>query len=883
MTVPAARRAYRQLLRLAPRALVRDHGPEMEDAFVAALRAARVRGRAAMAAVWAHAIGDLLAARLERLSRGSRPGPLSERRTLMLGPEIRSALRSFKRQKTATTLVVTMLTLGIAANIVVFSFVNALFLRPFPFPDPERLVYINEKAPRWSLDRTGVNYPDFHRWREGARAFEGFGLSADASFNLADEHGAERIAGALVTHDFLPTLGVRPLVGRLFTAEEDRPRGPRVALIAESVWRTRFKSGQDVLSKTLRLNGVTFQIVGVLPAHAEFPGNAIVWIPLAGDPNQPGQSYSYEGIGRLKPGITPEAAEQDLLRAHAPIWETRDTSRIVSPFVQPLRERFVADVRTMAKALMAGVALLLAVACANVAAVMLARTIARRREMGIRLAIGASRARLLRQLFVENVLLALAGGVAGVALGRVALGVLVASVDDLVPPWATLTPDVRLVLFAVLVTAGTTVLFGWAPALHAVRGDLRAAMGDAAAASTTAPRGRRTLTALVVAEFTLAALLIAGGALLFRAFDQIRRVDPGYRPDHVLVFSVSLPPAVYKDGPSRTAFWARLLERLRQTPGVEHAGAISCPPLTCHWGNFYRIEGRPPLKPGEADPVVLSRIASEGYFEAMGARLRAGRFFEAQDGRANAPPVVIVNDTFARTFWPGAADVLGKRMGFRGDAPWMTVIGVTEDVKHYGLDRPMRPGLYFYPAPPLDIRTSGMYMVVRTTGDPAAFTPTARAIVKDLDPTLPLFRDQTAEAMLATSLQRRATYSWMAAVFAGLALVLALGGAYGVSSYLVTQRTREIGIRLAIGARTADIVRSVLAKGLAAAALGIVLGVVGIVSVAGLLTEVLFGVSPRDPVILGGSALALVLAAAVANWLPARRAARTDAMISLRG
>ena len=882
MTVERIRRAYRRLLWLAPGALVRSHGREMETAFLVAWRGARRRGRTARALVWLRAVADLMAARATDVATVVAPVAGAGRQVVMVGPEIRSALRSFRRQKAATVLVVSMLALGIAANVVVFSFVNAVFLRPLPFPEPDRLVYINEKAPRWNLDRTFVNYPDFVQWRQDARVFERLGLYDDTSFNLSDDRGAERIVGVRVTHDLLPTLGVRPLTGRLFTPEEDRPGGSRVALIAESMWRTRFASSPDALGRTLRLNGVTFEIIGVLPDSAGFPDAFLVWIPLAGDPNQQGLSYSYDGIGRLRPGVTADAAEADLLRAHAPIWDARDKERIVSPYLRPLREQFVADVRTIARALMAAVALLLAVACANVAAVMLARTIARRREMGIRLAIGASRTRLMRQLFAENVLIAVAGGVAGVALGRAAVALLVATFEGIVPPWTTLTPDWRLVLFAVAATAATTMLFGWAPALHALRGDLRSAMGDAAAAATTAPRGRRTLTALVVAEFMLAALLIAGAALLVRALDEVRRVDPGFRADHALHFSVSLPPAVYRDGPAREAFWTRLLERLRATPGVEAAGVITCPPLTCHWGNFYRIEGRPPLKPGEADPVILSRIAGDGYFDAMGIRLREGRAFDARDGRAGTPPVVIVNATFVRTFWPGASSAVGKRLSFNGDGqPWMTVVGVTDDVRHYGLEQPVRPGLYF-PISQMAVRAARMAVIVRTAGDPVALMPTARAIVRELDPTLPVFQDQTVDAMLNESLRTRAGYSWMAAVFAALALVLALGGAYGVGSYLVTQRTREIGIRLAIGARAGDIVRTMLARGLTAAAAGITLGLVAMAALAGLLGELLFGVSARDPIVLGGSAAVLIAAALAANWLPARRAARTDAMISLR-
>jgi predicted permease len=884
MTGDAARRWYRRLLRLAPSRLRSRHGAEMEEVFLQARREAHGSGRLARAGVWLRAGSDLLLASLRALAGSSRRTslPSAERRSWMLGTELRYALRSFRRQRAATALVVTMLTLGIAANIVVFSLINSLFLRPFQFAEPERLVYLNEKAPSWNLERVGISYPDFVQWRKDARVFESVALYSDASFNLADDQGAERILGAEVTYDFLTVIGLRPIHGRFFTAEEDRPKATRVVVLSERMWRDRFGAKPDVTGKTLRLNGVPHEIVGVLPRAAEFPSEALLFVPLAEDPNQESTSYSYDGIGRLKPGVSIQEAETDLLRAHQPIWQTRDKDKNVTPIVRPLRDELVQNFRTIAAALFAAVTLLLAIACANVAAVMLARAIARRKEMGIRLAVGANRMRLLRQLFVENVLLATAGGVLGVLAGRWAFHLLLTSLDDGLPYWVSPVLDLRIIGFSVLLTVVTSVLFGWAPALHAVRGDLRSAMNDSVGGTTVSPGGRRTLTWLVAAEFTIASILLAGGGLLFRAFDQVRHVNPGFAADHVLTFSISLPAANYKDGAARIGFWDRLLERLRATPGVQAASVINCPPLSCHLGNFFRIEGRPPLKPGETNPVVLTRFASEGYFESMGIRLKGGRFFTPQDGRPNTPPVVIVNENFARMAWPTEKDVIGKRIAFNGPKnPWMDVIGVTGEVKHYGLERPMRPGLYF-PAQMLPDRTSAMAVIIRTSGDPEAFTFTAKSIVQQIDPALPLYRIRTMDQALAQSLRTRALYSWMLAVFAGMALVLALGGTYGVTSYLVTQRTREIGIRMAMGAGAGDILRSVLRGSLLAIVIGMAVGLSTVIGLANRLGDMLFGVRPYDPLIHTTAAGALIFAAILANWLPARRAAKTDPMGSLK-
>jgi putative ABC transport system permease protein len=892
-----ASRLYRWLLKAYPREFRDRFAVELEQIFEQRWRElGAAGGRRDRAAFLARAFMETAAAaarewRQTRRRRVHRVGiialdhrPSSHRRAAMLGTDIRHALRVFRRQRLATALAVLMLSLGIGATVIVFSLMNALYLRPFPFPEPDRLVYINERAPRWDLESTGINFPDFHQWRSDVRLFEGLALYSGASFNLADEQGAERVAGAAVTHDFTAVLGVSLLLGRMFSAEEDLPSGPSVVVISEATWRERFGGSPEVLGKVLRLNNQSHEIIGVLPRHAEFPQPAALWVPLAGDPNQEGLSYSYDGIGRLKPGVSVEDAEADLLRAHAPIWEQRDEERIVSPFVQPLREAFVRDYRAVTSALFAAVAMLLAVACANVAAVMLARAISRRREMGIRLAMGANGFRLLRQLLVENALLAACGGIAGLALGRWALQLLLASARDSVPPWTSFDFDGRTVAFSLIVTAAAALLFGWAPALHAAGRDLRAAINDAAGGATTSPRGRRTLSWLVAAEFAMAAVLIASSALLVRAFGELQRVDPGYSPEHVLTFSLNLPSVSYPDFPASIAFWDELIARLRAVPGVEAAGIVSCPPLTCHWGNFYRIEGRAPRGPDEPDPVVLSRIAGDGYFEALGIRLQAGRFFEARDGLPDTSGVVIVNDTFLRTFWPGAtpADAIGRRLSFNGDdQPWLSVVGVTEDVKHYGLETPMRPGLYF-PARQLSFRHGAMAVIVRTAGEPESLVPAARAIVGELDASLSLYRVATAESMLADSLRRRATYSWMLAVFAGLGLVLALGGTYGVTSYLVSQRKRELGIRVALGARPVHIARAVLRGSFAAICVGVALGLIATIAVAGWLGDLLFGISPDDPLALAAAAVALGLTAALANWLPARRATRTDPVASLK-
>jgi predicted permease len=458
---------------------------------------------------------------------------------------------------------------------------------------------------------------------------------------------------------------------------------------------------------------------------------------------------------------------------------------------------------------------------------------------------------------------------------------------DQLPHFASFELDLRVFGFAVIAAVSTVVLFGFPPALEASRSDLRAAAGSSTRGTTPSPRGKRTLSALVAAEAALATLLLVCAGLLLRAFDRVRDVDPGFRTEGVLTFSLSLPESAYPDLESRLAFWDLLTARMNAVPGVDAAGLVTCAPLGCHWGTFFQIEGTE-RKPGESVPVTLMRYASAGYVETMGIRLKSGRFIDDRDGREEqledpeerSPRVAIVNETFAKTFWPGVADPIGRRFKFNGDeSPWMTVVGLVVDIKHYGLERPMRPGVYF-PLPSSPQRT--LTAALHTTGDAAALAASARAAVRELDPDLPLFQVATMQEALDRSLRVRAAYSWMLGAFALLALVLALGGTYGVASYLATQRRREIGIRVAFGARPRDVVRTVVGRGVVVAIAGIAVGLGASIGAARLLSDLLFGATSHDPAIMGGTVSVLVLTALLANGLPARRAARIDPMRSLR-
>lgn len=882
-------RRYRALLKLAPRTLRERHGAEMEALFNERLASARRTGITAAAAVWLHAAADLIRARLASLAYERtqlthslapfdiRQSSLTERTSNMAASDLRYGWRALVRQRSASALVVVMLALGIAVNVAVFSLVNGLFLRPFPFPHPDRLVYINTAAPKWNLDVVGINYPDFDVWQRDQKLFDAIAMYETNDYNFADAGAAERIRGARITHDFPNVFGVTPIVGRSFTAEEDRPKAAPVVVISEALWRERFGSDPGVTSRTLRLDGVTRTIIGVMPSQAAFPDDVRLWVPYAGDPAQPYESYSGDGIGRMKPGVTVERADADIKRAHQPIWDTREKQRIVTPFVRPLHETFVRDYRGAAKTMVGAVAVLLLIACANVAAVMLARALARRREMGIRLALGSTRLRLLRQLLVENLILAAVGGVLGLVAGQWALAALLNMVPDQLPRWAAFNLDARVAAFAVLIVVATVILFGWAPALHAVAGDLRSAVNATTNGTTAAPRGRRTLWALVGGEFALAAVLLVCGLLLVKAFDRVRHVDPGFRSDRVLLSVIPLSEGTRPKWEQWLAFWSDLESRVAVLPGVDAVGLITCAPLSgCHTGNFFQPENALP-RPDGKNPVVLWRTASPGYITAMGLRLKEGRFIQEADSQKGAAPVVVVNETFVRTFWGDGVPAVGRRV--RQGRDLLTIVGVTADVKHYGLEQPVRPAVYlpmrFDPRPV-------MMLAVHTTVEPTSITPSLREVLRQMDPEVPLYRVRTMEQQIRQSMALRAAFSWMLAVFAGLAFVLAIGGAYGVAMYLVTQRTREIGIRVALGARTRDIFRGIVAGGLGVVCTGVAIGLLAAVVVAGQLGDALFGVNARDPGVLALVVIVLLATALVANGLPARRAARIDPMRSLR-
>ena len=791
--------------------------------------------------------------------------------------DLKTAVRSIRQKPAFSMAVIGMLALGIAGNAAIFSIFNGLFLKPLPFRDSERLLDIDETAPAWNLKFVGVSQPDYYNWRKANSTFDGIACYDTADFNLSGLGSAQRVHGAQVTYDLLDVLGLRPALGRNLLPEEDRPGGAKAVLLGYELWHRQFNGDRGVLGRVLQLDKQAYTVVGVLPREAAFPGQAQLWVPLQADPAQHNGWY-LNGVGRVKRGVTIERARANLLSVHK---ATAVQKEATFPILMPLRDRYLGDFRPISHALLGAVAIVLLIACVNIAALMLVRGSARAREIAIRTAIGASRGRIIRQLFTENLVLAGIAAAVGVILGEVCLRAMISLMPDDMPHWINFQMDARFVLFCVVVTGAAAILFGLAPTVQASGVDTRSCLQDAATRSSLS-RGRRyTLNALVVCEISLALILLASAGLLVEAFRKVLSVDPGFRPENVITFRVSLPNAKYEKPEQRLAFFENLIERVRALAGVKAAGAASAPPLGGHWGNFFTVEGAPPLGPDEQNPVVLQVVATPGYFDAIGITLLAGRPFDARDGDPKGPYVVTVNESFSKRYWPKPADGIGKRIRHSWDKEkWMSIIGVTRDTKHYGLDQEMRPSVTFSEREIPD--WDSMCIVMRSGIEPQSLISPAREVLRQLDPDLPMYEVHTMTEALDRSLWARRAYSWLFGAFALVAMVLAAAGVYGVVSFAVSQRTHEIGIRMALGARPQQVLRDVLAGGMALVFIGTALGLAGALLAARFLETLLFGVSSRDPLIYAAVILGVAGVGLAANFVPARRAAAVDPMRALR-
>ncbi|MEM7584566.1 MAG: ABC transporter permease [Acidobacteriota bacterium] len=797
--------------------------------------------------------------------------------------DLRSALRSLGRNRISSLLIIAMLGLGIAGNAVAFSWIDALLLRPLPFDEAERLVDLDAAIPEWQLESAAVHYTDFDGWRRHQTTFEAMAVLRGQDFNLSGVDWPEHVKGARVSHDLLDVLRLQPVIGRWFEAAEDRPGETHLVLLGHGLWQRRFGGREDVLQQSIRLDGEPYTIIGVMPPEAAFPLAADLWVALRADPAR-WQGYNLTSIARLRDGVEPATAQADLETIQQGRRAAGKLQHEVIPVVRSLHERYLGAAKPYVLALWILVGCVLAIACFNIACLLFIHALTRLREFGVRSSLGASRFMMLRHVFVECLLLAALGGALGWVLATAGLRLLMASIGDGIPFWARPELDSRVLLLCAMLSLGVALLAGIAPYLPITGKPVRELLGSAAA--SPGRKSQRLMRTLVGGEIAIAVALLFGTGLLLRSFFELRQVDPGFRTENLLTFELQLPPS--SDRQSAVRFYEALQQGLAGLPGVLSASSVSALPLSGPAGAVLvtessdrpAVEGEQSVAPRAGEAVSLFRVVAPGYFDTMGIPLSRGRAFDAQDGQSSGARVVIVNESFARRFWP-EQDAIGqrlKRRGHRSPDAWMTVIGVARDVLHDGLDRPSRPGVYV----PLAQQPQGrLTVVLHGPNDPLGLSEPVRQLVRELDPGLPIFHFQTMRSRLDESLSALRVVAELATIFMGIALILALGGIYGAVSYAANQRLRELAIRMAVGARPSQVQQLVLSSGARLIAIGTVFGAVLSVGLLRVLQAVLYGVESSGLQVLGVSVASLMAVALLAAFVPAWKFSRAELVRAL--
>src|SRR6267378_3111555 len=797
-----------------------------------------------------------------------------------------------------TAIAVLTLALGIGANTAIFSVVDALLLRPLAYHDSGQLVSLCERGPDWSGG--SISYPNFIDWRNQQSVFEKFGVYNGNNFTLTGAGEPVRLAGALMSADVFAALRTQPEIGRVFREDEDKPGAPPVAVISHALWQNGFGGHAGILNKTISLNGKLHTVLGVMPAGFEFPNKVDVWVPVgpySAKSNSQKRDYhpGLFGLARLKPGVTLEQARGDLeviaLRLEQQYPESNKTRRVQ---IDKLLDNKVGNVRRALWILLGAVSFVLVIACANVANLLLARAAAREKEMALRGALGAGQWRITRQLLAESGLLALLGAIVGLLFAKGALRVVTMLAGENMPRAAEISLDLRVLLFSALVSVLTGILFGLAPAWHARRVDLQGTLKEAGRGATSSRAGLRQ--GLVIAEVALTFVLLVGAGLLLLSFHRLLQVNPGFAVDRVLTFRINPPEDKYQTEEQQILFYHALLEKLRALPGVQAASVTSqtTPLHEGGWDMRFLIEGRPEPPPHLQSPLQVHLIAPD-YFRVMGIPLLQGRDFTEQDNRERLRGTsstndwgaglnsIIIDEEFAKRYWPNQ-NPLGQRVrlpwGERDKQPIVTIVGVVGRIKENRLSE--TGGMVQAYFPMYQQPLGNMAVVVKTTSEPAALLATMRQQVSQLDPALPIFGISTMKAMRDHNVAPDRLNLGLLGGFAVLALVLAIIGLYGLLSFTVPQRQREIGVRMALGAQRFEVLNLVVRQGMRLVLVGAFIGLLGSFALTRVLTSVLFEVGPTDPLTFVTVTLLLCVAALLACYIPARRATKIDPMVALR-
>ena len=810
--------------------------------------------------------------------------------------DLRYGLRMLLHKPGFAAVAVITLALGIGANTAIFSVVNAVLLRPLPYREPGKLVRIYTEFPTMNLKKFWMSAPEFLDIQNEADSWESIGAWTTTGRNVATSTDEPvRVTAAIITRGVIDALGVQPAIGRNFTPEEDRNGGPPTALISDGLWRRAFGKQADIVGKQIQINSQPTNVAGVMPPGFVFPPGsndpAEVWLPLQLDPANPGNrgGHNFYVIGRLKRDVKVEQARSEIDSLMAG-WKSQNRAmHLPDPerhpiLMVPLHEDVVGAARPAVLMLLGAVAFVLLIACVNVANLLLARAEARRREFSIRLALGAGRNRLLRQFLAEGMILVVLGAVAGIVLAKVGLRLVLAAAPDSIPRTAEIGIDPTVLAFTLGVSILSIIVFAMAPLLQMRDRDLATTLRGSGQRTSGGGGSHRLRKTLVVAEIALAVIPVIGSGLMIRAFWKLRQVDVGFEPRGVTAFNLQLPASRYQT-PDRLRFANQIEERLAALPGVKSASFVTgLPPLRPINANDTDIEDYQGTPDGPAENVDYWNIVNEGYFRTMGIRTLEGRVFEPSDRNDSAQKVMVINQAMARRFWQGSP--IGRRVnpGFSTPPVWFTVVGVVEDTKNLGVDKPAGTELYFLlPQTASTGISTRMSFVVRTEGTSAgAIASSIRSTVSDLDPSVPIFQLQTMSDVVADSLVRPRFLSLLLGAFSAIALSLAAIGIYGVMAYSVTQRTQEIGVRVALGATTRNVLAMVVSEGLKMTVVGLAVGLTGAFALTRLMASLLFEVSATDPLTFAMVGVGLTAVGLLACFVPARRAAKVDPMVALR-